>query len=139
MNEILSVPFDLNIDQLAAKMKIRDSMLEEFSGLVSMAATAAKPKVMIREVFVEEHGEDFVIINGVTFKSAALRHNLEGIGRVFAYITTCGREVEELDIDPKDFVLSSWLHYIKLDLLKNCFPVLHKRSKPAWVWNNSPR
>ena len=129
MNEIVKVPFNLNVDQLVDQMKIRPSMLDEFTDLVKLVEASACPKVMIREAFIEEHGKGFVVINDVKFTSAALRHNLEGIGRVFAYITTCGREVEELPVDPKDFVLGSWLHYIKLDLLKNCFPVLHTTVK----------
>lgn len=132
MNEILQVPFDLDVKSLASKMKIRDSMLEEFSDLVSLAAAAAKPKVLLRVAYVEEYGEDTVTIDGVTFHSSAMRHNLDGIGRVFAYITTCGREVEELPIDHTDFVLSSWLHYIKLELLKYCFPVLHNTVKQRY-------
>lgn len=132
MNEIIPVPFELDIEALAAKMKIRDSMLEEFSELVRMAEQAAKPKVLLRVAYVEERGKETVTINGVTFQSAAMRHNLDGIGRVFAYITTCGREVEELPINHTDFVLTSWLHYIKLDLLKNCQPVLRNLIKERY-------
>ena len=124
MPEILHVPFQLDTAQLAETLKIRSSMLDEFSALVGQAADVAQPKVLLRDAFVEEHGNNSVIIQGVRFYSTVLRHNLEGIGRVFPYITTCGREVEELPIDPKDFVLGSWLHYIKLELLKHCFPVL---------------
>lgn len=132
MNEIIPVPFDLNVEALAAKLKIRDGMLEEFTELVEMAAAVAKPKVLLRIAFVEERGEDTVTINGVTFHSAAMRHHLDGIGRVFAFITTCGREVTELDINHSDFVLSSWLHFIKLELLKNCFPVLRNTVKKQY-------
>ncbi len=89
----------------------------------------ARPKVLLRDAFVEEHKDQSVVINGVCFESIVLRHNLEGIGRVFPYITTCGREVQELPIDPRDFVLGSWLHYIKLELLQFCFPVLHSAVK----------
>ena len=126
MNEILPVPFELNLDALADRLRIRDSMMEEFSELVSMASEAAQPKVLVRPAYVDEYGDDGVTINGVKFHSVAMRHNLDGIGRVFAYITTCGREVEEMEIDRSDFVKTSWLHYIKLDLLKNCQPVLRK-------------
>lgn len=129
MNEIIKVPFILDIEKLCEQMKIRPSMLDEFTDLVKLVEEAACPKVMIREAFVEAHGDGYVVINNVSFTSATLRHNLDGIGRVFAYITTCGREVEELPIDTKDFVLGSWLHYIKLDLLKNCFPVLRNTVK----------
>lgn len=129
MLEIFPVPFQLDTVQLAETLKIRSSMLDEFAGLVSQAAAVAQPKVLLRDAFVEEYGDNSVVIQGVRFYSTVLRHNLEGIGRVFPYITTCGREVEELPMDPKDFVLGSWLHYIKLDLLKNCFPVLRDAVK----------
>lgn len=132
MIEILPVPFSLDIEALVEKLKIRSSMLDEFTTLAEQAAAAAKPKMLLMDAFVDERAENSIVINGVKFHSTVLCRNLEGIGRVFPYITTCGREVADLPIDPKDFVLHSWLHYIKLDVLKNCFPVLHDTVKARY-------
>lgn len=124
MNQILTVPFELDTTFLAQKMKIRESMMGEFEGLVGQAAAVACPKVLWREAYVEVLSGGTVTIDGVEFHSDAMRHNLAGIGRVFAYVATCGCEVNGLPIAQNDFVLSAWLHFIKLELLKFCLPAL---------------
>ena len=124
MNQILTVPFELDTTALAQKMKIRESMMDEFQGLVAQVASVACPKVLWREAIVEALSDDTVTIAGVVFHSDAMRHNLAGIGRVFAYVATCGREVNELPIAQNDFVQGAWLHFIKLELLKFCLPAL---------------
>ncbi len=124
MNHILTVPFALDAAALAQKMKISASLLDEFQVLVVQAAAVACPKVLWREAYVEALGDDTVTIDGVVFRSDAMRHNLDRIGRVFAYVATCGREVNELPIAKNDFVQGAWLHFIKLELLKVCLPAL---------------
>jgi len=124
MNHILTVSFVLDAAALAQKMKIRESMMGEFEGLVAQAAAVACPKVLWREAYVEALSGGTVTIDGVEFHSDAMRHNLAGIGRVFAYVATCGREVNGLPIAQNDYVLSAWLHFIKLELLKFCLPAL---------------
>lgn len=124
MNHILTVPFVLDAAELAQKMKIRGSLLEEFQALVARVAAVACPKVLWREAYVEAVGDGSATIEGVVFRSDAMAHNLTGIGRVFTYIATCGREVNELPIAQNDFVQGAWLHFIKLELLKVCLPAL---------------
>jgi hypothetical protein len=84
----------------------------------------ARPKVLWREAYVEALSDGTVTIDGVEFHSDAMRHNLAGIGRVFAYVATCGREVDGLLAGQNDFVRSAWLHFIKLELLRFCLPAL---------------
>jgi hypothetical protein len=124
MNHILTIPFTLDAAELAQKMKIRGSLFEEFEGLVAQAAAVACPKVLWREAYVETLSDGTATIDGVLFQSDVLRHNLTGIGRVFAYVATCGREVDGLLAGKNDFVLSAWLHFIKLELLTFCLPAL---------------
>jgi hypothetical protein len=65
------------------------------------------------ELFVEDLGENTVTIGGVTFTSAMLRKNLEGIHRVFPFIVTCGNELEGIDLSGFDFLAVFWLDTIK--------------------------
>lgn len=128
MTKILHVPFHLNTESLAAKLRIKpqSSLNEEFVELIDQVQKVAKPKILFKTSYVENRSEDKVTIDDVTFTSAALQMNLKGINRVFAYVATCGTEVDNLYIDPKDFVKITWLHYIKLELLKPCVPFLKK-------------
>ncbi|NSW52734.1 MAG: vitamin B12 dependent methionine synthase [Anaerolineae bacterium] len=124
-NIVLEVPFQLDPERLLKKMKIRSAEnAEEFLELVDMVQHIAVPKVLYRTAFIEARGDAAVTINGVTFRSTAMVHNLSEVQRVFPYIATCGTEVDQLGIDPSDFVRQSWLHYIKLELLTFCHPLL---------------
>ena len=134
MSTILHPPFQLNREQLAQKLRIRPNsgLEEEFEELLLQVEQVAKPKALILPVYIEQRTTDQITINGTTFTSAALVRNLAGIGRAFAYVATCGREVCELPIDPRDFVKISWLHYIKLDLLKPSLPYLKLHLKDQY-------
>lgn len=131
MSIILEPPFQLDREQLAQKLRIKPNsgLEQEFEELLLQVDQVAKPKALVLPVYIEQREKDQITINGTTFTSVALVRNLEGIGRAFAYVATCGREVCELPLDPKDFVKTTWLHYIKLDLLKPCFPYLRSYLK----------
>ena len=43
-----------------------------------------------------------LVIDGVRFESRALRINLEEVGRVFAFVITCGNELEQAALVPGD-------------------------------------
>jgi len=128
MTKILRVPFHLNTKSLAAKLRIKpqSGLIEEFTELIDQVQKVAQPKVLYKTSYIENRTKDKITIDGITFTSAALQMNLKGINRVFAYVATCGTEAENLNIDPKDFVKITWLHYIKLELLKPCIPFLKK-------------
>ncbi|MCD4752577.1 MAG: hypothetical protein K8R40_05860 [Anaerolineaceae bacterium] len=128
MSTILHIPFHLNTGQLAEKLRIKpqSGLIEEFTQLMDQVQKVAQPKVLYKTSYIENRTKDKVTIDGITFTSAALQVNLKGINRVFAYVATCGAEVDNLYIDPKDFVKITWLHYIKLELLKPCVPFLRK-------------
>jgi hypothetical protein len=54
-----------------------------------------------------------VTIDGVTFTSRVLRKNLDKAERVFAFVATCGRELDELEIDADEFLAGFWLDTLK--------------------------
>ena len=128
MSTILHVPFYLDTEQLAEKLRIKpqSGLIEEFTELMDRVQKAAQPKVLYKTSYIENRTEDEITIDGITFTSTAMQMNLKGINRVFAYVATCGTEVDNLYIDPKDFVKITWLHYIKLELLKPSVPFLNK-------------
>lgn len=81
--------------------------------LVDQARALARPKALYREAFIEERGDDTVRIAGVTFTSRALRANLDGVERVFAYVATCGAELDAIRCHADDILQPFWLDAIK--------------------------
>ena len=68
---------------------------DAFQEFIVEAREIAKPKAIYRLCYVDEKGEDFVIIEGVKFQSKILRFNLEDVHRVFFYVATCGSELND--------------------------------------------
>ncbi len=119
--EVMSdIPFTLDIPALMQRVHVRPGSEDaaSFAALAEQAGAVARPKAVCRECFVQSLEEDRVTIEGITFTSHALRMNLEGIGRVFAYVATCGTEVDEIPIPTGDFVRMFWLDAIKVELLR---------------------
>lgn len=81
--------------------------------LVRQAEKIGRPKALYKEAYVEDKGEDFVIVDGVKLTSRILRANLEHVYRVFPYIVTCGTELDEWSDSIDDILESYWADGIK--------------------------
>jgi len=68
--------------------------------------------------YVGEKEQRTVEIGGVVFASRVLRVNLEGAHRVFPYIATCGRELEETPGGAGDALREYWLEELKVMALE---------------------
>ena len=92
-----SIPFELTLDSVLNKMHTaKDSPFAEgISKMVAEAAGVAKPKAVYKPAFIEEKGEDYVIVDGIRFTSRVMRVNVDKVDRVFPYVITCGKELEE--------------------------------------------
>ena len=120
MNEQLSnISFELDSKSLAkaAHLSAGTDDEKEFNTLVAEARRIAKPKALYRECFIEDKGENTVTIDDVTFVSRTLRLSLDKVERVFAYVATCGNELDRINIPGDDFLKKFWLDNIKAVLL----------------------
>jgi hypothetical protein len=121
MNTILTVPFTLSREEIQNKLAIKPGSRHEtaLGELLGQVEEIANPKALFRVSYIGARGHDNVTIEDATFYSAAMRANLENIGRVFPYVATCGREVDETPIDHNNIMLAYWLSTVKLDLLQS--------------------
>lgn len=119
MTVLDSIPFSLDAESLMERLHVApgSEAAKEFRDLLCVAAECARPKAMYREAYVEIVSDDEVEIGGVTFTSRALRMNMDTVGRVFAYVATCGREVDEAAPPSGDMLKAFWWDAIKADLL----------------------
>jgi hypothetical protein len=110
-----SVPFEVNTENVLRKMHTTtDSPYSEsIAKLVAEAAAVGNPKAVYKPAYIEAKGEDFVIVDGIRFTSRVLRVNLDEIDRVFPYVITCGRELEDLFHPIKDIFDSYCADVIK--------------------------
>ena len=67
----------------------------ELLACIDSAQAAARPKAMYRVGYIDAKGDDWVVIDGIRFTSRVLRVNLDQAHRVFAYLATCGGELQD--------------------------------------------
>ncbi len=114
--EILdNIPFELNTDSLLSYLHIDEESEDarDIQDLVKTISVVANPKAIYQVSYIQSKDYDTVKIGGVTFSSRVLRVNLDKVERVFPYIATCGRELDEIISPSDDFIKQFWLDSIK--------------------------
>jgi len=119
MQVLDNIPFDLDLDAILNRTHVEPGTedAEALREIVDRARAEAKPKALFRECFIEAKGQDTVTLGGVTFRSRTLRKNLDRAHRVFAFVATCGKEVERIELLEGDFLQQFWMDTIKSTLL----------------------
>jgi hypothetical protein len=114
------IPFEPDQERLMEAVRIEPGSEDAagFEKLLSQAVEVAAPKAIFNECFIGQKTTNAVEIGGATFTSTVLRKNLDEVERVFAYVATCGRELDELDIGADEFLAPFWLDAIKSEALR---------------------
>ncbi|MCL2472356.1 MAG: hypothetical protein FWF26_01645 [Treponema sp.] len=108
------IPVTTTYEKALEKLRIEDDDdIEMVRGLFETAKKIARPKVLYREAYVEEVSGRKVRLDNMYFESDVLVKNLKDVHRVFAYVSTCGTEVDDWSHNEKDYVVSLWLDMIK--------------------------
>ena len=133
LRKIDTIPVTTSYDQVLEKLRIEDE--EDIAMVRELFETAKKivrPKVLYREAYVEEVSGKNVRINGFTFESDVLAANLKDVHRVFAYVSTCGVEVDDWSRKETDYVVSLWLDMIKELFLREANAFFRKYMKDSY-------
>ena len=127
INLIQNIPFHPDPEILLAHVRLKPgtSDADDFLALLDKAVPLAKPKAIYRECYIEERSEDTVLVEGVKFHSRTLCLNLEQAERVFAFVATCGIELDSLPIEPGEFLQQFWIDVIKAESLHAAVHALH--------------
>ena len=109
-----NIPVTVTLEQVLQRLKLEEQEdIALVSELFAKAKEIARPKAVYREAYVEKVSGARVKINGLWFESPVLSAKLKDIHRVFAYVCTCGTEVDDWSRGEKDYVVSLWLDMIK--------------------------
>ncbi len=126
------IPVSLELKEVLRRMRIREknTFVEKTAReLIDIARPIAKPKAVYEVSYVENKNEDLLDIGGVTFTSRVLRVNLDKVERVFPYVVTCGRELDEIAVPTRDFMRSYCLDIIKETSLRSAISYLENYLK----------
>lgn len=122
------IPFQPDLDTAAAALRIREgtSGSELLGDLLEQAAEVARPKALARPALIEDRDEDRVLLEGIAFHSRILRVNTEDVNRVFAFIATCGTELEAWKDSFEDMITAYYADQINQLALTSARDALEK-------------
>lgn len=114
-----NIPFKANVEALMKQMHVQPdtSDAEDLQKMVDEAERIARPKTMYALRFIDSKDDDGVVVEGTRFSSRVLRVNLDKAERVFLYIATCGRELDDWAHSIDDPLFQYWAEGIKIQAL----------------------
>jgi hypothetical protein len=120
------ITFDPDVAALARRVRVKEtsSHFAELVQLLDSAVPLAKPKALYKLAYIDNRTEDSVVVDGVTLTSRVLRVNLDTAHRVFAYLATCGAELQGWSDELDDMLLSYWADAIKEQALATAIQAL---------------
>lgn len=115
------VPIRLPQDELLKRLHLRGDSPQaaELRSLVREAESIGRPRALCGVAYIDERGDDYVVIDDVRFSSRVLAVNLEGTHRVFPYLATCGAELEAWANGLDDILHRYWSEAIREAAMRN--------------------
>jgi len=98
--------------------------------LVAEAQNIARPKAAYREITVQQTTQDGLCIDGIEFKSRLLMTNLTSAKKMYAFIATCGTELDAWAKTSSDMLESFWKDTIMNMSLGVAIGALEKQLRP---------
>ncbi len=119
METLTNIPFSLDAGQIMtqAHVKVESAYAAELLSLIELAQEIGNPKAGYTVSFITGRDGDKIQIEDVWFKSKALVHNLESAERVFPFVASCGRELDQAFPDKGNMLKEFWWDMIKSHLL----------------------
>jgi hypothetical protein len=105
-------------------LKADSPYADDFDRVVSAAQAIARPKALYDVGYIEARNDTEVVIGGVTFTSRVLRQNLEQAHCVYAYVATCGTELEAWAQSLDDMLERFWADAIMEAALRGAMRAL---------------
>jgi hypothetical protein len=115
INRLCEIPFVPDHAGLLESLHLEEASAEasEFNALLERLRPVIRPRALFAVASIDSHDEKSVTIDGVTYISEVLAHNLAGLYRVFPYIATCGPEADQAVDSKGDYLVQFWIDAIK--------------------------
>ncbi|MFB3883379.1 MAG: vitamin B12 dependent-methionine synthase activation domain-containing protein [Armatimonadota bacterium] len=116
MQTVAQIPVELDLERIHSDLHVSPESedAKDLADLVERVAAMAEPKAAYDVCYVDDRGAGGVIINGVTFTSRVLEVNLRKVHRVFPFVVTCGRELENVPGVDGDPLREYWLDHLRI-------------------------
>lgn len=108
--EILG-PIGVELDVDTVQKKLHAPGRGDVEAMVAQALSLAQPRAAFAAAYIDEKGEEEVVVSGRRFRSRVLRRNLDDVGRVFPVVLTVGPQLEQA-ADSSDMLARYYLDAI---------------------------
>jgi len=121
-----NLEFTVDLDELfnTIRMDREDDDADTVIKMAKDAQSIARPKALYRPAYVDEKGDNYVVIDGVKFISRVMSVNLKDVHRVFPFVATCGTELEDWSNSIDDMLERYWADAIKIQALNCAFKAM---------------
>jgi hypothetical protein len=134
------LPFFISSEEISKKLNILDDENNKIiKNLTKESERLAVPKAIFKECFIDDRGDNFVVLNGIKFNSRVISVNLSKIDRAFPYIVTCGTEIKHWSDSKKDKFEKKTAELITQEILIQCHSFLKKHIERNFNTGNLSR
>lgn len=109
----------INKKILINQLHIREDQHKEFNLMLEEALNNAVPKALFKTAAVDMQGKNFVVIDGIKYRSHILSVNLADVHQVFPYIITAGLELQKWSEKYTEILADYWADSIQEEILSN--------------------
>jgi hypothetical protein len=97
MRVLDNIPIQWDLDKVKKQLRLdkKGGLLPDVRELVGVAGSLIRAQAVYEVSYIGQKGENTVEVDGVTFTSRVLRVNLDKVERVFPFIITIGKALEE--------------------------------------------
>ncbi len=95
--EILNPAVQVDLGAIKKRAHVPEHEAQRLQALISAVHSVMDAKAVYKVSYIDAKKEDSVIVGGVLFKSKVLRKHLDKVERVFPYVVTIGKGVEDLE------------------------------------------
>ena len=130
-----NIPFRADREALARRLRVspESDQWPEVMALVEHAEAIGRPKALYGVAYIDERGDDYIVVDGERLTSRVLRVNVGNTRvpsgnthRVFPYTATCGEELEAWGEGLNDVLQSYWSEAIREAALRSATAALMK-------------
>lgn len=134
MITLSNIPFTIDKNKVISRLQIPENDRELYKKIDNTIISTQKvtsPKALYKICYVESKELNSVLIDNIEFKSKILRKNLARAERVFPFVASCGREIDNIMFNDDDLITPYILDVIKETALSCAFDYLknHIRKK----------
>jgi hypothetical protein len=107
--------FKSDFESLVKQVRVKKGTryFDDLESLWRQAQNIAVPKALYKPAFIEPVGKDLVVVDGTPLKSRVLQVNLKNSHRVFPFVATCGKELNNWAKSLKDILHAYFAETIK--------------------------